>query len=123
MGDSKVVMMEVVAFMVGMVVVVAFIEVMAFKVVMVKMDLMLAMVVAMMVGMVEDLMSMMDQIQGFMEEAVTNGDLDRMDGQKVDDQIVMMILEVDFMDLMVVEIEEIGIDFCFSIHTEIDKCA
>merc|ERR1712098_755631 len=103
---------------------VAFMEVMvvvAFKVVMVKMDLMLAMVVTMMVGMVEDLMSMMDQIQGFMEEAVTNGDLDRMDGQKVDDQIVMMILEVDFMDLMVVEVEEIGIDFCFSIHTEIDK--
>ena len=100
---TRVVMMEEVGFMGVMVVV-------GFKVVIVKMDLMLGIVV-MMGLMVEDQMHMMDLTQGFMVEAVNSGDLDKMNGQRVDVLMVMMILVVVFMDLMVVEVEEIGIDF------------
>ena len=98
---TRVVMMEEVGFMGGMV---------GFKVVIVKMDLMLG-IVAMMGLMVEDQMHMMDLTQGFMVEAVNSGDLDKMNGQRVGVLMVMMILVVVFMDLMVVEVEEIGIDF------------
>ena len=107
---TRVVMMEEVGFM-GVMVVVGFMGVMVgFKVVIVKMDLMLG-IVAMMGLMVEDQMHMMDLTQGFMVEAVNSGDLDKMNGQRVGVLMVMMILVVVFMDLMVVEVEEIGIDF------------
>merc|ERR1711973_901632 len=118
--DFKVVMMEEVDSMVEMVevvtrgvmmVVVGFMVVMVgFKVAIVKMDLMLG-IVAMMGLMVEDQMHMMDLTQGFMVEVVNSGDLDKMNGQRVGVLMVMMILVVVFMDLMVVEVEEIGIDF------------
>ena len=118
--DFKVVMMEEVGSMVEMVEVVTRVVMMeevgfmgvmvGFKVVIVKMDLMLG-IVAMMGLMVEDQMHMMDLTQGFMVEAVNSGDLDKMNGQRVGVLMVMMILVVVFMDLMVVEVEEIGIDF------------
>merc|ERR1711973_1070939 len=111
--DFKVVMMEEVDSMVEMVEVVTRVVMMVmvgFKVAIVKMDLMLG-IVAMMGLMVEDQMHMMDLTQGFMVEVVNSGDLDKMNGQRVGVLMVMMILVVVFMDLMVVEVEEIGIDF------------